>query len=114
MDEKELFEQFMHHNMPQEAFDPDQVLAAARKAVPDDYQPSEHFKKDMDNINRGRSKIEFCFVPYFKNYRLFFKNTTIANAANITAPVPATGTESPVFGWFLSALFADVTPLLLP
>ena len=40
MDEKELFEQFMHHNMPQEAFDPDQVLAAARKAVPDDYQPS--------------------------------------------------------------------------
>ena len=46
MDEKELFEQFMHHNMPQEAFDPDQVLAAARKAVPDDYQPSEHFKKE--------------------------------------------------------------------
>lgn len=31
MDEKELFEQFMHHNIPQEAFDPDQVLAAARK-----------------------------------------------------------------------------------
>ena len=52
MDEKELFEQFMHHNMPQEAFDPDQVLAAARKAVPDDYQPSEHFKKDMDKLLR--------------------------------------------------------------
>ena len=52
MDEKELFEQFMHHNIPQEAFDPDQVLAAARKAVPDDYQPSEHFKKDMDKLLR--------------------------------------------------------------
>lgn len=52
MDEKELFEQFMHHNMPQEAFDPDQVLAAARKAVPDDYQPSEHFKKGMDKLLR--------------------------------------------------------------
>ena len=37
MDEKELFEQFMHHNIPQEAFDPDQVLAAARKAVPVSY-----------------------------------------------------------------------------
>ena len=52
MDEKELFEQFMHHNIPQEAFDPDQVLAAARKAVPDDYQPSEHFKKGMDKLLR--------------------------------------------------------------
>ena len=47
--QKELFIQFMENNMPSEPFDPDNVLAAAREAVPD-YQPSEQFTKGMDKL----------------------------------------------------------------
>ena len=47
--QQELFELFMHNNMPPEPFDPDKVLAAAREAVPD-YQPSEQFTKGMDKL----------------------------------------------------------------
>ena len=47
--QQELFELFMHNNMPPEPFDPDNVLAAAREAVPD-YQPSEQFTKGMDKL----------------------------------------------------------------
>ena len=47
--QQELFELFMHNNMPLEPFDPDKVLAAAREAVPD-YQPSEQFTKGMDKL----------------------------------------------------------------
>ena len=47
--QQELFELFMHNNMPPEPFDPDKVLAAARETVPD-YQPSEQFTKGMDKL----------------------------------------------------------------
>ena len=47
--QQELFELFMHNNMPPEPFDPDKVLAAAREAVPD-YQPSEQFTKGMEKL----------------------------------------------------------------
>ena len=47
--QQELFELFMHNNMPPEPFDPDKVLAAAREAVPD-YQPSDQFTKGMEKL----------------------------------------------------------------
>ena len=47
--QQELFELFMHNNMPPEPFGPDKVLAAARETVPD-YQPSDQFTKGMDKL----------------------------------------------------------------
>lgn len=47
--EKELFEEFVHNNMPEEPFDPDKILAEAQKQA---YEPSEHFKKEMEKLLR--------------------------------------------------------------
>ena len=47
--QKELFEQFIHNNMPDEPFDADKILAAAQTQ---EYEPSEHFKKEMEKLLR--------------------------------------------------------------
>lgn len=47
--QKELFEQFIHNNMPDEPFDADKILAAVQTQ---EYEPSEHFKKEMEKLLR--------------------------------------------------------------
>ena len=44
-DQKDLLEQFMHHNMPEKSIDPDEVFARTYQALPDDYEPSKKFTR---------------------------------------------------------------------
>lgn len=53
-DQKDLLEQFMHHNMPEKSIDPDEVFARTYQALPDDYEPSKKFTRNMKS---------FCVKP---------------------------------------------------
>ena len=51
-DQKDLLEQFMHHNMPEKSIDPDEVFARTYQALPDDYEPSKKFTRNMKKLLR--------------------------------------------------------------
>ena len=66
-DQKDLLEQFMHHNMPEKSIDPDEVFARTYPVLPDDYEPSKKFTRNMKKLLRKakcddfKYKIQFLF-----------------------------------------------------
>ena len=66
-DQKDLLEQFMHHNMPEKSIDPDEVFARTYQVLPDDYEPSKKFTRNMKKLLRKAK-----WMSYKNSVKRFF------------------------------------------
>ena len=70
-DQKDLLEQFMHHNMPEKSIDPDEVFARTYQVLPDDYEPSKKFTRNMKKLLRKAK-----WMSYKNSVKRFFSIQT--------------------------------------
>lgn len=98
-DQKDLLEQFMHHNMPEKSIDPDEVFARTYQVLPDDYEPSKKFTRNMKKLLRKAK-----WVSYKNSVKRFFTKKgvpqiVVASMVVICCLVAVQANNGQLFSW---------------